>query len=432
MLKARDRILPRCAVLGLASMLLFSGCLLIPHSAGHTERHHAFIEYWPPAKNPGLRLAVKDNIDMRGVVTTAGSEYLAKNSTPAPKDAPCLAGARQSGVTIVGKTNLSELAVSPSGFNEYYGTPKSPLSHMHRLIPGGSSCGSAVAVARGDADVSFGTDTAGSVRVPAACCGVVGLKTTHGLVPIQGVVPIEPEHLDTVGPIGKDIEATVKGMGLLQSGFESQYAAAKAAKPSGGSIRIGRLYLKGTNSVVDKAVDDALAKAGFQVVPLDEEFRKKWDQAKTDGNTVAAGGAWKSDGQYLAKSGISSRTKAAIIAGRLTYPLLYQRSLSRKSEWQHALRNVLHKVDFVALPTLQSTPPAIPPNLKLGILEIFVLDFQNTVAVNFAGNPALALPIPLTHANVERTSLQLIGPPRGEAALLNAGRIVEESVNKTK
>ncbi len=411
-------------------MLFFSGCLLLPQSKGHTEHHHAFIDYWPPAKGAGFKLAVKDNIDMRGVVTTAGSEYLAKNSTPAPKDAPCLAIARQRGVTIVGKTNMSEFAVAPSGFNEYYGTPKSPLSHMHRLIPGGSSCGSAVAVARGYADVALGTDTAGSVRVPAACCGVVGLKTTHGLVSIQGVVPIEAKHLDTVGPIGKNIEATAKGMSLLQNGFDSLYATARAAKPSGASIRIGRLYLKGTNSTVDKAVDDALAKAGFQVVPLDETFRKKWDQAKSDGNTVAAAGAWLSEGPYLTSTGVSARTKAAILVGRIEYPMAYRRALGRQEEWQHALHDVFHKVDFIALSTLQSTPPGIPPNLRLGILEAFMLDFQNTVPANFAGNPALAVPVPLTHANVHLTSLQLIGPRRSEAGLLNAGRIVEESVKR--
>jgi Asp-tRNA(Asn)/Glu-tRNA(Gln) amidotransferase A subunit family amidase len=412
-------------------MLLFSGCLLLPHSTGHTVHHHAFIDYWPPAHHDeGLRLAVKDNIDMRGVVTTGGSEYLAKNNPPAAKDAACLALARERGVTIVGKTNLSEFAVAPSGFNQYYGTPKSPLSHLHRLIPGGSSCGSAVAVALGYADVSFGTDTAGSVRVPAACCGVVGLKTTHGLVSLHGVVPVEPEHLDTVGPIGKDIEKTAEGMDLLESGFESKYEAAKATKPSGGSIRVGRLYLNGTNSHVDQAIDAALAKAGFQVVRLDDGFRDRWEQAKKDGNTVAASGIWKSEGQYLTKSGISARTKATILVGRVQYPLLYRSALARQAEWQHALRNVFHKVDFIALPTLQSTPPGIPPNLKIGLLEIFVLDFQNTVAANFAGVPALAMPVPLHHERVDLTSLQLIGPRESEAGLLNAGRLVEAAVKQ--
>ena len=121
------------------------------------------------------------------------------------------------------------------------------------------------------ADVAFGTDTAGSIRVPAAWCGVVGLKTTHGLVPIEGVFPIEPEHLDTVGPMGKDIAHTVQGMDLLQNGFAALYAAAVAAKPSAQEIRIGRLTLTGTDPKIDQAVDEALAKTGFQVVPLDDD-----------------------------------------------------------------------------------------------------------------------------------------------------------------
>src|SRR6185503_20152074 len=251
----------------LASIALLSGCAFVPslHPPVLTV-NRAFIAYWPPAEtNKLLKLAVKDNIDMKGVVTTAGSKRLARKRAPAEMDAPCLAIARHRNVQIVGKANLSEFAVAPSGFNEYFGTPASPLSNSRKLLPGGSSCGSAVAVASGMADVAFGTDTAGSIRVPAAWCGIVGLKTTHGLVPIEGVFPIEPEHLDTVGPMGKDIAHTVQGMDLLQDGFAALYAAAVAAKPSAREIRIGRLTLKGTNREIDRAVDEALAKAGFQV-----------------------------------------------------------------------------------------------------------------------------------------------------------------------
>jgi Asp-tRNA(Asn)/Glu-tRNA(Gln) amidotransferase A subunit family amidase len=410
-------------------MTLFGGCLLLPHDTGHSYGHHSFIDYWPPAKGNGeLRLAVKDNIDMKGVVTTAGSGYLAKNNPPAAEDAPCLAIARHSKVDIVGKTNMSEFAVAPSGFNEYYGTPKSPLSHIHRLIPGGSSCGSAVCVALGLADVSFGTDTAGSVRVPAACCGIVGLKTTKGLVPIEGIVPIEPKHLDTVGPLARDIAGAVQGMDLLEGGFEGQYAAARAARPTGAGIRVGRLKLKGTDAPVDQAIDNALTAAGFQVVPLGDDFRAKFDQAKKDGNTMAAAGAWLNTGPYLTKGGVSARTKTAILAGRLFYPIAYRQALSRREAWQESLREIFKKVDFIALPTLQGAPPGIPPNFRIGILEAFMLDFQNTAAANFSGNPALAVPVPVHHERVRLSSLQLIGPPRSEAGLLNAGRIVEDAV----
>jgi amidase len=103
-----------------------------------------------------LRLAVKDNIDVAGVVTTAGSHYLATHNPPAEKDAPCLEIARERNAQIVAKTNLSEFAISPSGINDYYGTPRNPFCFWRRRIPGGSSSGSAVAVAGGIADVAFG------------------------------------------------------------------------------------------------------------------------------------------------------------------------------------------------------------------------------------------------------------------------------------
>ena len=201
---------------------------------------------------------------------------------------------------------------------------------------------------------------------------------------------------------------------------------------SAAAIRIGRLRLKGTDRDVDEAVDAALTKAGFQVVPLDDEFRKKWDQAKDDGNTMAAAGAWMTDQQYLLKSGISGRTKAAILLGRVKYPSSYRSALARRDEWSETLHDVFRHVDFVALPTLQGPPPAIPVNLKIGILEAFMLNLQNTAPVNFAGNPALAVPVPLRHEKVRLTSLQLVGPPRSEAGLLNAGRLVEAAVKKKK
>src|SRR4029434_4311615 len=134
------------------------------------------------------------------IVTTAGSKYFAKHNPPAARDAECLQIARERNVRIVGRTNVTEFAVTVSGINDYFGTPRNHVARKGKLIPGGSSSGSAVAVATGRADVAFGTDTAGSIRVPAACCGVVGLKTTHGLIPLDGVFPIAPKDLDTVGP----------------------------------------------------------------------------------------------------------------------------------------------------------------------------------------------------------------------------------------
>jgi amidase len=223
------------------------------------------------------------------------------------------------------------------------------------------------------ADVAFGTDTAGSIRVPAAWCGVVGLKTTHGLVPIEGVFPIEPEHLDTVGPMGKDIARTVQGMDLLQKGFAGLYAIVVAAKPSAQELRIGRLTLTGTDPKIDQAVDEALAKTGFQVVPLDDGVRKEWERATKDGNTIATAGVWISDKSFRFASGVSARTKSAIRAGQFAYLTSYEQAVARQVEWQNTLKEIFTKVDFIALPTLQTSPPLIPPNLKVGFMKARML-----------------------------------------------------------
>jgi Asp-tRNA(Asn)/Glu-tRNA(Gln) amidotransferase A subunit family amidase len=414
--------------LALALLLLCLGCSAIPGFNKKLSGNRAFIDYWPPeANSKRLRLAVKDNIDVKGVITTAGSELLLRTHQPARKDAACLAIARQRNVKIVGKTNLAEFAIAPSGMNQFFGTPRNPLGR--HLIPGGSSSGNAAALGSGMADVAFGTDTAGSIRVPAACCGIVGLKTTRGLISIAGVYPVEPQHLDTVGPMAKDIAHTVEGMNLLQAGFADKYAAAQAAKPSASSIRVGRLKLNGTEPDVDAAVDNALAKTGFQVVQLDDQFRTKWDDAKGDGTTLASAGAWITDQQFRFALGVSSRTKSIIRLGEINYITAYRGAIARRRGWQQVLRNIFKKVDFIAVPTLQKTPPGLPfLNLNLGILDAVVLQIQNTTPVNFAGNPALAMPIPIRSRKIPKTSLQLVGPNYSEAELLVAGRYVEEAM----
>ncbi|HEY5895648.1 MAG TPA: amidase [Chthoniobacterales bacterium] len=415
-----------CVALAGVSVSSLTGCstLRTPPASGSPD--HAFIAYWPaPENSKGLRLAVKDLIDMKGVVTTAGSEFLAKNGPPARRDAKCLAIARERGVRIVGKTNTTEFAVSVSGINEYFGIPQNPLSRWRRLIPGGSSSGSAVAVARGMADVAFGTDTAGSIRVPAACCGIVGLKTTFGLVPLDGVYPIAPNDLDTIGPMAKNVAGVVQGMDLLQAGFAAQYRRAVAANPSARKIRIGRLYLPGTDREVDRAVDSALARGGFEVVKLNPEFADKWIQAEKDAATIAKANAWLYDQKF--RNEVTLRTKAVVALGGLDYKTDYPDALRRKRPWKAELARCFRNVDFIALPTLQKLPPSIPLFGGTVAFEGRVFGLQNTAAVNLAGVPALAIPVPVRDWAVPLTSLQLVGPRRSEAALLNAGRLIENA-----
>jgi len=417
----------RTIVPAIFAVTWLSGCAIPNARPESPTRDRAFIEYWPPSNDSKkLRLAVKDLIDMKGVVTTAGSEFLAKHSSPAKRDAKCLAIARQSGVQFVGKTNLSELAVAVSGMNAYYGTPRNPLDRWR--IPGGSSSGSAVAVANDEADVAFGTDSAGSIRVPAACCGVVGLKTTFGLVPLDGVYPIAPIRLDTIGPLAKDIAGTVRGMDLLQTGFAERYRQAVAAKPSAKRLRIGRVYIEGTNPNVDRAVNDALAATGFEVVNLGSEFAKNWIQAQKDAATVAAVGSWLYDQKFKNESQVTIRTKAVIALGGLQYKTAYPEALRKQAAWKSELRRAFEHVDFIALPTLKNVPLHLPFFGGTVAFEARVLALQNTQAVNFGGVPALAIPIPIAHRSVPVTSLQLVGPRFAEADLLNAGRLVEAAV----
>src|SRR5438309_3744988 len=168
----------------------------------------------------GVGVAIKDLIDVAGVPTTAACRALAEMAKPAERDAPCLREIRRreaaGEVWLVGKTNLHELAYGTTGVNPWWGTPVNPR-YPHPL-PGGSSSGSASAVAAGDAVVGIGSDTGGSVRIPAACCGIAGLKTTWGRVPLTGVWPLAPS-LDTIGPLAVDVAGLVLGMQLLEPGF---------------------------------------------------------------------------------------------------------------------------------------------------------------------------------------------------------------------
>src|SRR3954452_21433213 len=220
-----------------------------PGARGYGRRMSTFITRLD-SSGSGPRIAVKDIIDVEGVPTTGGSRALERIAAPAPRDAACLAGARAAGARLVGKANPHELAVLTLGTNPWFGTPANPVDPA--LIPGGSSSGSAVAVATDEADVAIGSDTGGSIRVPSACCGTVGLKTTHGRVSLDGVWPLAPS-LDTIGPMATTVSGVTLGMQLLEPGFQPAASAAKL---------VGRIRTSG-HPEIEAAVDAALRAAEF-------------------------------------------------------------------------------------------------------------------------------------------------------------------------
>jgi amidase len=358
----------------------------------------------------GLRVGVKDLIDVAGLPTTAGSRAVADRAVPAATDARCLAGLRAAAARgeahLVGKTNLHELAYGISGVNAVFGTPVNPLDPVR--VPGGSSSGSAVAVASGEADVAYGSDTGGSIRIPAACCGVAGLKTTWGRIPLAGVWPLAPS-LDTVGPMARDVAGLVAGMALLEPGF-----TATARPPQ----VVGRVNI-GADPVINTAVDAALAATGWQVVPVELDGL---DAATAAAMTVLDAEAWASDGA-LAESAperIGRDVLARLRQASATTQEALDAAWTQAAIWRATLSALWDQVDLLALPTLLGFPPTVDRSRDMVQIR------GVTSAVNLAGVPALALPVPT--GGPLPTSIQLIGPSGGEDRLLAAGAVLEQAV----
>jgi amidase len=360
-----------------------------------------------PHSADGVRLAVKDLIDIVGVPTTAGCRAVARTARPAERDAACMAGARSAGAAIVGKVNLYELAYGTSGINPWYGTPVNPLDPG--LAPGGSSSGSAVAVADGDADIAYGSDTGGSIRIPAAFCGITGLKTTHGRISLDGVWPLAPS-LDTVGPMARDVAGVAAGMSLLEPGFRIDVAVAG---------QVGRLRLASADldPRIEEAVDAALARAGLAVT---EVSLPGWQDALRAGGTVidaeAAAANHRLTADPVTRELLSVAVRDRLDVGATVSPEQLGRAREAQHGWRDALAGLLAEVPLLAVPTV----PFFPPPLAQAVGHGYT---RNTMPVNLAGFPALALPVPSSHRLP--ASLQLIGPPGSEALLLATGAIIE-------
>jgi amidase len=357
----------------------------------------------------GTTVAVKDLIDLAGLPTTAGCRAIARAAVPAGADAACMAGLRAAidagEARMVGKTNLSELAMGASGLNEWFGTPRNPLDPA--LIPGGSSSGSAVAVAAGEAEVGIGSDTGGSVRVPAACCGIVGLKTTHGRIPTEGVLPLA-QSLDTVGPLGRDVAAVVRGMELLEPGFA----------PGAPAGTIGRVRVPDEDPTFGEAIDRALAAAEFEVV---EVALPSWDEVLDPAFWIGLTEAARNNGALADREpdGLLQRTRDAIALGRELAPREEEgREFQRR--WQAELAAAFDQVELLAWPTLTGPPPRVG---EFGAIDTIA----RTMEVNLAGLPALAQPVPTEGPGPVPASLQLIGPAGGEERLVATGAVVESA-----
>lgn len=366
-----------------------------------------------PGPLSGVEVAVKDLIDVAGLRTTAGSLVLKDNV--ATRDAACVRALRRAGAVIVGKTNTHEFAYGTTNDNPHYGATRNPWNRA--LSTGGSSGGSAAVVAAGIVPLALGTDTAGSIRIPAALCGAVGLKPTTGLVPTTGVIPLS-RTLDCVGPIARSVE-------LARLALEAM--TGRPLPREGGGVRgmkVGvpeHFAFDRVHVGIEAAVRAALAvleRLGCTLVRVTiPELAECERIGIAIGRPEAA--AWHRRFYPARAAEYGADVRAKLEAGQTLPARDYVVAQEDRERVRQALRRILRKVDVLAGPT---TPMPAFPNSAAPIHDTYRL----TYPWNIAFLPAVTVPCGLTGEGLP-AGLQLAGAPRSEARLLALAAAYEES-----
>ncbi|MFG2039339.1 amidase family protein [Dactylosporangium sp. NPDC048998] len=338
----------------------------------------------------GLRLAVKDLFAVTGFAVGGGNPAWLAEALPAAEDAPALARLRAAGAHVQGIAHTDELAYSLSGSNLHYGTPPNPAAPG--LVTGGSSSGPASAVATGHADVGLGTDTGGSIRVPASCCGLFGLRPTHGAVPTQGVLPLAPSF-DTVGWITRDAR-TLAAVGdvLLPPGPQGPPSRMLCV---GGTAEAAALLGPPVTEVTLSTWDDP--------DPLLLAFRQ-----------VQAAEAWRAHGAWIEAH---PRALAADVEGRFRFGAQVSAqdeagARARLAAWRAELLDLLGDDAWLALP---AGGPGHPRELSPAGRDSWRREtLRCAVPASAYGLPSVSVP---TGASPP-AGIALVGPPGSDRALL--------------
>jgi amidase len=356
----------------------------------------------------GLRVGVKDSIDIAGYPTRAGSGALA-DASPAARHAEVVRALLDGGCRIIGKTNMHELAYGVTGVNLRTGTPINP--RYPDRVPGGSSSGSAVAVAAKLADFAIGTDTGGSIRVPAACCGVYGLKPTYGRVSRQGVYPTT-STLDCVGPFARDLNMIERAMTLIDPSFGSE--------PLPRSVTLGVVKVQAAPTI-SSTLHAALAKADVTLLPVE---LPSFAAAFSAGLTIIGAEAWSAF-QFLVDSpALGADVRARLLAARdISHEELMAAETCRL-RFRAEVDSALDRVDALALPTLPEVPLALTEAADAhGALRMTAL----VRPFNLSGHPALTLPYE-TDSGLP-AGLQLVGRRNADAGLCALARRVNQTTD---
>ena len=355
------------------------------------------------------RVAIKDSLDVAGLPTRQGSAVLA-DAAPAAAHAEVVAHLLADGRwRIVGKANMHEFAFGVTGVNPSCGTPVNP--RWPARIPGGSSSGSAVAVAGGLVDMAIGTDTGGSVRMPAACCGVTGFKPTYGLVSRRGAWPME-SSLDCVGVFARDVALVEAAMTAIVPGF------AVADEPRAPVLGV-------LDPTVADDVGDAVAAA---IARWGGACRSRalpgLDTAFDAGMVIIGRESWQALAQFADDPAMGEDVRARILAGRDHAPERLAAAEAVRQVFSHEVDAALAGVDALVLPTL----PSVPPTLAEATDPRAVLPLTRLVRpFNLSGHPAITLPV-LTAQGLP-AGVQLVGRKGGDAALLALARCLWRGID---
>jgi aspartyl-tRNA(Asn)/glutamyl-tRNA(Gln) amidotransferase subunit A len=382
----------------------------------------------------GIPISLKDNIHTAGIRTTAGSRIL-REFIP-ETDAPVVTRLRQAGAVLLGKTNMHEFAYGVTNNNPHYGPARNPWDVSR--ITGGSSGGSAAALAAGLCYGSVGTDTGGSIRIPAALCGVVGLKPTLNRVDVTGVIPLSPT-LDCVGPMGR----TAGDAAIL---FQAMVGVEKKPRTNGRAVRGRRFsrlrlglprdfFFDAISADVEKTFEDAVGALRRLGAKIKDVSIPTLQQTESAGNRIG----WAEATLYHQQSGwfpgrgaeYSEDVRTRLEAGTKVSATEYLEALDQRTKFVEQLRQVVEEASIDAL--VVPTTPIAAPLIGEETTRVGKNDYPTRALLlrlnrpaNLAGVPAISVPCGFTAAGLP-AALQLIGVENGEHLLLDIARIYQYS-----